>query len=298
MGRKTRYPLFVSVVIPVFNREKMVQDAVESVLSQRFNDFELIVVDDGSTDDTPQILDRYADRITVIRQENKGVSSARNAGIKAAQGTLVALLDSDDKWLPGKLSAQVDFFSRHKEAMICQTEEIWIRNGKRVNPKKYHKKYSGMIFEKCLPLCIVSPSAVMMKKELFDEMGLFDEMLPACEDYDMWLKISRKYPIHLINQPLIIKRGGHADQLSKRPGLDKYRILALKRIIQSKTLSDPQHIAAVAMLKEKCAIYAGGCLKRGKVNEAAIYTALSDQYWKRHNCSGLNSEDQRSVQWF
>lgn len=135
-----------------------------------------------------------------------------------------------------------------------------------------------MIFEKCLPLCLVSPSAVMMKKSIFDEVGLFDETLPACEDYDMWLKISRKYPIHLIDEPLIIKRGGHADQLSKMPGLDKYRIQSLHRIIQNGKLSEPQRSAAVSMLKKKCAIYAGGCLKRGKAAEAEHYTALAQQF--------------------
>jgi GT2 family glycosyltransferase len=162
--------------------------------------------------------------------------------------------------------------------MICQTEEMWIRNGMRVNPKERHKKPSGMIFEPSLSLCLISPSAVMMKCSLFDEVGLFDEELPACEDYDLWLRVSCRYPVYLIDTPLIVKRGGHEDQLSRSPGLDKYRIKAIIKIIKSHLLSKRQHRAAVRTLKEKCAIYASGCRKRGRVDEAEHYEALAKRY--------------------
>ncbi len=277
MNNRTTNPL-VSVIIPTYNRGWIIKEAVDSVLSQNFVDFELIVVDDGSTDNTRDILDAYKNDIKVFRHNNQGVSAARNRGIALASGRFVAFLDSDDLWLPDKLSMQVNFFNTNKEALICQTEEIWIRNNVRVNPKKRHKKLSGMIFEPSLCLCMVSPSAVMIKRELFEAVGLFDESLPACEDYDLWLRISSRYPVYLIDTPLIIKRGGHDDQLSQAPGLDNYRIQAIKKIVESNTLSTKQYRAAVKTLKEKCYIYANGCLKRGRKEEALCYTNLAKQY--------------------
>jgi glycosyltransferase involved in cell wall biosynthesis len=268
----------VSVILTTYNRGWVLREAIDSVLAQDFRDFELIVVDDGSTDDTGQLLDAYDQDLIVLRQSNQGVSAARNRGIAAAGGRLVAFLDSDDLWLPGKLTRQVAFFSSNPAAVINQTEEIWIRNGVRVNPKTRHHKLSGMIFEQSLALCLVSPSAVMIKRSLFDEVGLFDEELPACEDYDLWLRISWRYPVHLIETPLIVKRGGHADQLSKAPGLDKFRIQALKKIIESGQLEPDLYRAAVRILLEKCTIFAGGCRKRGKDAEARYYEELAGKY--------------------
>ncbi len=268
----------VSVVLPTYNRGWILEQAVESVLGQEYANLELVVVDDGSTDNTNGLLSRFGDRITVIRQANRGVSAARNAGIRASNGELIALLDSDDTWLPGKVTAQVAFFSDHPDALVCQTDEIWIRNGVRVNPGKRHRKEAGMIFERSLALCLVSPSAVMMKRSLLDQMGLFDEALPACEDYDLWLRIAWKHPIHLIDQPLIIKRGGHDDQLSRMPELDKYRIQSIARLLDSGVLSAGQGTAARTMLTTKCAIYAQGCRKRGRIAEAMRYEQLAGRY--------------------
>jgi len=277
MSRKTKKPL-VSVIIPTCNRGWVLQEAIDSVLAQDFEDFELIVVDDGSTDNTGEMLDSYEQDLIVIRQSNRGVSAARNRGIAEAAGLLIAFLDSDDLWLPRKLSRQVDFFNSNPDAVINQTEEIWIRNGVRVNPRTRHHKFSGMIFERSLALCLVSPSAVMMRRSLLDAVGLFDEDLPACEDYDLWLRISWRYPVDLIETPLIIKRGGHADQLSKAFGLDRFRIQSLKKNIESRQLDEGSFRAAVRTIKEKCAIYAGGCRKRGKKDEARYYEELADSY--------------------
>jgi glycosyltransferase involved in cell wall biosynthesis len=268
----------VSVILPTYNRAWILKEAIDSVLAQDFKDFELIVVDDGSTDDTGQILDSYDQDLMVLHQSNRGVSAARNRGIDAAAGRLIAFLDSDDLWLPRKLTTQVNFFNSNPAAVINQTEEIWIRNGIRVNPRTRHHKFSGMIFEKSLALCLVSPSAVMMKRSLFEEVGLFDEDLPACEDYDLWLRISWRYPVDLIETPLIIKRGGHTDQLSKAPGLDKFRIQSLKKIIERGQLDDNSYQAAVQTILAKCDIYAGGCRKRGKNDEARYYEELADSY--------------------
>ena len=275
MCKKRENPL-VSVIIPTYNRGWALKKAIDSVLAQDFTDFELIVVNDGSTDNTQEILSSYKEDIIVLKQNNKGVSSARNRGIASASGRFIAFLDSDDLWLPQKLSTQVDFFNSNPEALICQTEEEWIRNSIFVNPKKRHRKLSGDIFEQSLYLCLVSPSAVMIKRSLFEKTGMFDESLPACEDYDMWLRVSCRYPVYLIDTPLIIKRGGHADQLSRSSGLDRYRIQSLKKIIESNLLTDEQTMAAVKVLKEKCDIYANGCLKRGRKEKALYYNDLAE----------------------
>ncbi|MDZ7833165.1 MAG: glycosyltransferase [Desulfobacterales bacterium] len=268
----------VSVIIPTFNRAWAVGKAIDSVLFQDYPNFELIVVDDGSIDQTRSLLSAYQSWIVYIHQPNQGVSAARNRGIAAASGDLIAFLDSDDYWLPGKLSEQVAFFNAHPDALICQTEEVWIRNGRRVNPRRRHQKPAGDIFIPSLELCLVSPSAVMAKKALFVEIGGFDENLPACEDYDLWLRVSSQYPVHLIEKPLIVKQGGHADQLSRQPGLDKYRIFAIEKILAGRLLTDEKYSAAVRALKEKCEIYAAGCRKRGKNGEADYYWGLSRQY--------------------
>ena len=269
----------VSVVIPTFNRKEKVCRAVDSVLDQTFGDFELIVVDDGSTDLTVDALKRYGQRIRVHVQPNRGVSAARNAGIGLAKGELVAFLDSDDLWLPKKLDTQVAFFDRQPEAMICQTAEVWVRNGRRVNPKKRHRKPAGMIYAPSLKLCLVSPSAVMIKKTLFETVGLFDESLPACEDYDLWLRISCRYPVDLIDTPLIVKNGGHEDQLSKMPCLDRYRITALMKMLKSGLLAEDAAQKTRMVLKEKCEIYANGCLKRERVSEARFYTDVAEEIY-------------------
>lgn len=275
MCKKRENPL-VSVIIPTYNRGWTLKEAIDSVLAQDFTDFELIVVDDGSSDNTQDILSSYKEDIIVLKQNNKGVSSARNRGIASASGQYVSFLDSDDLWLPQKLSIQIYFFNTNPEALICQTEEKWIRNGIFVNPKKRHRKLSGNIFEPSIYLCLVSPSAVMIKRSLFEKTGMFDESLPACEDYDMWLRVSCRYPVYLIDTPLIIKRGGHDDQLSRSSGLDKYRIQSLKKIIESNLLTDEQTMAAVKVLKEKCDIYANGCLKRGRMEKVLYYNDLAE----------------------
>jgi len=268
-----KYPL-VSVILPTFNRAWTLKDAIDSVVSQDYPNIELIIIDDGSNDSTLAFLNAYKDRITLITQRNKGVSASRNAGIKKSQGEFVALLDSDDAWEKEKISSQIKFFNQNPEALICQTEEIWIRNGKRVNPKAKHKKPSGNIFEASLHLCLVSPSAVMMKKELFEKIGYFDESLPVCEDYDLWLRISASIPVYLIDKPYTIKRGGHKDQLSRFHSQDKFRIQSLKQLIESQSLSQHQAKKAKEVMKRKCEIYGNGCKKRGRVDEAHFYFGL------------------------
>jgi glycosyltransferase involved in cell wall biosynthesis len=281
----------VSVIIPTFNRATVLPRAVDSVLAQKGSDFELILVDDGSTENQDMgcrmkdaerqgnnkqgVIHHPSSIIQFFRQENKGPAAARNLGIKKAKGEWIAFLDSDDEWKPGKLKAQMEFFRKNPGYLICQTEEIWIRNGTRVNPMKKHQKFGGQIFEKCLPLCVVSPSAVMMHRKLFDEIGLFDESLPACEDYDLWLRIAAKHPIGLIEKPYILKYGGHSDQRSREfPAMDRFRIQSLVKILSQDILTPEQASAARKTLEEKAKIYIEGALRRGKEKEAAEIQAL------------------------
>ena len=265
----------VSVILPTFNRAWALQEAVDSVLFQDYPHIELIVINDGSTDNTKEILEPYHNRIILLTQENKGVSAARNAGIKKSRGSLIALLDSDDAWDKRKISCQVDFFKAHPEALICQTEEIWVRNGKRVNPRKKHQKPSGMIFEASLHLCLVSPSAVMMRKELFDLKGYFNEDFMVCEDYDLWLRVSSTLPVFLIDSPYTIKRGGHPDQLSGFHSQDRFRIRSLLALIESGNLNGDQTAEAKKVLKDKCRVYGNGCRKRGRMDEGDYYLNLA-----------------------
>lgn len=277
MNDRPASPL-VSVILPTHNRAWTLKAAVDSVLAQENCPFELIVVDDGSTDETPALLRSYGGRLTVLRQENRGVSAARNTGIAHAAGELIAFLDSDDHWLPGKLSRQAAFFAHRPDARICQTQELWIRNGVRVNPGLRHRKPSGWIFEPSLRLCLVSPSAVMMRRSLFETVGRFDETLPACEDYDLWLRVSLRFPVFLVDAPLVVRYGGHPDQLSRAPGLDRFRIAALVKCLEREPLTPRQRDAALAVLAEKCRIYAEGCRKRGRSDEAAFHLALPRRF--------------------
>ena len=271
----------VSLIIPTYNRAAMVVEAVESVLAQDMTGFELIIIDDGSTDETEESLSAYGSRLTYYQQEKAGVSAARNRGIAFSAAPLISFLDSDDLWLPSKLQIQHTYMTENPEIHICQTEEIWWRNGRRVNPKKHHQKPSGNIFRRSLELCLVSPSAVMIRRELFEKVGYFDEELPMAEDYDLWLRVAGEYPVKLLSESLVIKRGGHSDQLSARKGIDRYRIEALKKLLRSDRLSPEQYHWTWKALERKCQIYGEGCIKRGKVQEGERYLALPNMFTNR-----------------
>jgi glycosyltransferase involved in cell wall biosynthesis len=256
----------------------MLRDALESVRAQTCNDFEVIIVDDGSSDRTIAELRQMGGGFRVIAQARHGVAAARNRGVDVAQGRYVAFLDSDDLWLPEKLALQKGFMDAHPELTICQTEEIWIRRGVRVNPKARHRKPGGDIFKASLDLCLVSPSAVMMTRQLFLETGGFDETLPVCEDYDLWLRIAIDYPVSLLPQALVIKRGGHMDQLSHSFwGMDRFRVVALQKLLRS-GLSGERRQWALAALERKVAVLAHGARKRNRENEALYYEAIPHQF--------------------
>ncbi len=266
----------VSVIITTFNRRQFLKEALASVLAQDYSDREIIVVDDGSTDGS---RDEAAGLpVKYVWKENGGISSARNAGLDIARGDCIAFLDVDDLWKRKKLSIQMDEMER-TGTPLTYTDEIWIRNGERLNQKQRHRKYSGEIFEHCLPLCIISPSSAVIRRSVFDAAGVFDESLPVCEDYDMWLRITARFPVTFIQKQLIIKRGGHPDQLSRAyDGMDRFRIASIVKVLDSGVLSPGQTRKAIGELRTKCRIYAGGAMKRGKKEEGERYLRLASAY--------------------
>ena len=271
--------MYVSVIIPTYNRKHTLKRAIQSVYIQSLPPFEIIVVDDGSNDGTKEWVKQKYPNVKYIYQKNSGVSSARNKGIKIARGDWIALLDSDDEWLPNKLNEQINKIKLNLDVKILHSNEIWIRNGVRINQMKKHKKFGGYIFEKCLDMCRISPSSVMLKKAIFDDIGTFDESLKVCEDYDLWLRITSKYPVCFLDIPLIKKYGGHSDQLSKaHDGIEFYRIQSLQNILESKILSKPQTLLAINMMLNKMNIYANGLEKRNKTEELSKLKK-NIQYW-------------------
>ncbi|OGI07828.1 MAG: hypothetical protein A2X41_11920 [Candidatus Margulisbacteria bacterium GWE2_39_32] len=227
----------VSIIIPTYNRSQRLSEAIDSVIAQTYTNIEIIVIDDGSTDETEEIINSKKASFPILytKQKNKGVSAARNYGISLASGDYICFLDSDDIWYPQKVQVQLAIMEKTPDIQISQVQEVWMRKGKHVNPMKKHLKPSGDIFIPSLKLCLVSPSAVMIKKTLFTEVGLFDEKMPVCEDYDLWLRISYKYGIYLIHDNLIEKRGGHEDQLSKKYwGMDRFRIYSMEKLLTKK----------------------------------------------------------------
>lgn len=271
----------IAVVIPTYDRAETLPRALDSVVAQTRAAEQIIVVDDGSHDETADIIaDRYPE-IILLRQPNRGVSAARNRGILAATQEWIAFLDSDDEWHPEKLARQSALAARHPRHRFVHCDETWIRNGRPLAQKKHHRKAGGWIFPQCLPLCAVSPSAAMVTRELLLEIGMFDETLPACEDYDLWLRICAAEPVLFVPAALVTKHGGHGDQLSRRVwGLDRFRIRALQKILDSGTLGREYRRLAAQALIAKVDIYVAGAQKRGRHREAAHYARLKEQVAK------------------
>jgi glycosyltransferase involved in cell wall biosynthesis len=273
----------ISVIIPTYNRLRTLPRALDSVLAQKLPAAEILVIDDGSQDQTRQLLETRYPNCRYLHQPNQGVSQARNRGIREASSEWLALLDSDDAWLPDKLRLQCQALQAQPAYRLCHTDEIWVRNGVRVNPMKKHAKGGGRIFYDCLPRCVISPSAVMLHRTLFGEIGLFDTRLPACEDYDLWLRICAREPVLYVDKPLLIKYGGHKDQLSRQHwGMDRFRIQALEKLIQSGGLTPAYRAAARAMLVQKARIMLQGAEKRGRTQRADKYRKLLQTYTACH----------------
>jgi len=259
--------VLISVIIPTYNRAYVLERAIDSVLKQTYQNIELIIIDDASTDNTSELLEKYHqdNRVSVVQlSKNSGVSHARNQGIERAQGEWVAFLDSDDEWLPKKLEQQVVILNENPEHKLIHGEEIWIRRGKRVNPMKKHAKSGGDIFERCLELCLISPSAVMIEKDYLAKVGLFDESFPVCEDYELWLRVTSDIPVGFLAIPCITKYGGHEDQLSQKfRGMDFWRVKGMAKLRCQKSLPADQLQALEKIMKKKVEVLLNGREKHG-----------------------------------
>ncbi|MDE2928060.1 MAG: glycosyltransferase [Acidobacteriota bacterium] len=274
----------ISVIIPTHNRRETLVRAVESVQAQTFRDWDLLIVDDGSHDGTDREWSNPGDpRIRYLRTEHRGVSAARNLGIQQARFPWIAFLDSDDTWLPKKLEAQLTALESHPGYLAVHSDEIWIRRGRRVNPKKIHRKYGGWVYRYSLPRCVISPSSILIARELLDRCGMFDEDFPVCEDYELWLRMFARHPICFVDRPLLVKTGGHADQLSRSTwGLDRFRVRAMVKTVESGVLSLQQEAWTAAEIARKSDILAGGSEKRGRTETGRYYRRLGEFWSERH----------------
>jgi glycosyltransferase involved in cell wall biosynthesis len=268
-----------AVVIPTFNRAGMLSRALDSVLAQSRAPNEILVIDDGSTDATSVLVHDAYPQVRYLRQARRGVSAARNRGIAATGAELIAFLDSDDEWRPHKLERQLAALAAQPDAALAHTDEIWVRNGIRVNPGARHRKAGGRIFRRCLPLCAISPSSALIRRRVLEVIGVFDESLPACEDYDLWLRICARFPVCYVDEPLVVKYGGHADQLSRQHwGLDRFRIRALARCLETDLPDAADRAAAARTLCDKISLFVRGAERRGRGAEVTTLRALRDRY--------------------
>ena len=278
----------ISIVIPTFNRIGSLPRALDSALNQTYQPSEIIVVDNGSSDGTTKLLRERYPSIRLLIEKKLGVSAARNKGIRYSKFQWIALLDSDDAWDKTKLEKQKNALASSQDQFrLVHTDEIWIRNGNKFNQMKKHQKFGGDIFNNCLSLCCISPSSVLINKNIFKEVGYFDESLPVCEDYDLWLKICSQEKILFINQKLTLKYGGHKDQLSKTYwGMDRFRIKSLENLILNYKLKPDQKINVIKTIVKKLKIIVNGAYKR---NNSSIINKYEEKlfYWKNINTSNL-----------
>ncbi len=270
----------VTVIIPTFNRRALLGRAIDSVLSQDYEVFELLVIDDGSEDGTDEFVATYGNKLRYLFQDNLGAAAARNTGIKAARYDLLAFLDSDDSFAPGKLKMQALAMANQPEFLVSHTDEVWYRRGEFLNQKDKHAREGGDIFHRSLEMCVVGMSTVMARAELFKRIGLFDESLPCCEDYDLWLRASSRFPFLLVPEQFTVKEGGRDDQLSRihRVGMDRFRIASITKALDSGELDSGQEKLARQELERKCRIYGEGCLKHGRQDEGRHYLKLPENY--------------------
>jgi glycosyltransferase involved in cell wall biosynthesis len=272
----------LTIIIPTYNRLSFLNSAINSVFCQTYRQFQLIVADDGSIDGTKDYVQNLnnLENLRYLRLPHCGMpGKVRNAGARLAVGRYLAFLDSDDLWKPEKLARQIAFFEEHPDMMICHTREIWQRGEKIVSQAGQKHRRSGYIFADALKKCIIGPSTVLMRRELFEEFGGFREDLEIVEDYELWLRVTARYPVGYIDEPLVIKRGGHADQLSEKYGqIEIFRIKALLVNLEAGIFAGEQRELAARELVRKCRIYAQGCEKRGKVEEARRYREIVQRY--------------------
>ena len=264
----------ISVIIPTYNRATFIVKTIQSVLNQTIVPEEIIVIDDGSTDQTEDILRDlcllHPKVLKYIKQKNCGVSSARNLGIKEASNNWLCFLDSDDLWENSKIEEQINFHKENKHILFSYTNELWLFNDKTIKQKKHQQKQSGFCFKQNIANTLIGASTVMINRSILDDVGIFDEDLKVCEDYDLWLRVLYKYEIGIIEQQLIKKIAGHKEQLSfTTPLMDTYRIKSLQKHLDSKYAEDIKN-----MILKKCDILINGAIKHSNSEVQSYYSDL------------------------
>ncbi len=271
-----------SAIITTCDRETMLPRAIESVLAQTLAANEVIVIDDGTNEKTRALIKTRYPEIQYYRTSHQGISHARNEGIHRSSSHWLAFLDDDDIWQPEKLEQQFELIHQYPDIRLVHCNEQWIRNGQVLNQQKKHARHGGWIFQHCLPLCCISPSSVIIHRTVFDELGLFDERLPVCEDYDMWLRVTARYPVHLATDVLVVKYGGHAGQLSRHfYGMDRFRIMALHKCLQQSELCQDDYLAACEAILQKLGIWLNGAKKHGNHCHTIEFTELLRHYQRQ-----------------
>ena len=205
----------ISVIIPTYNRAQYVCRAIESVLRQTYRDYEIIVIDDGSTDNTKDVLSKYNGRIKYVYQPNQGISNARNHGIRVSAGEYIAFLDSDDEWIPEKLAVQLELLENNKKlGIVCSKMIILDENGRECGMKPEDR--TGKNFKELIEIGGDLPtSSIMTRRECFDKVGLFDETLPMMEDFEMWVRIASQYDLDIFTTKVLAYYHKHAQQITK-----------------------------------------------------------------------------------
>ena len=270
-------PPLVSIIIPTYNRKNWVAKAIDSALAQTYKYKEVIVIDDGSTDGTYTYLEEmYGRKIILRKTKQNGVSKARNIGINTAKGEWLSFLDSDDLFHIDKIERQLSFLNKNPKFEIAHSDEIWYKNGIKIKPKKLYRKEGGYIFAKSVELCLISISTAIIHKNIFDKIGVFDENMEACEDYDFWLRVTAKHEVLFLDEYLTIKFSGHEDQLSQKYyAMDRFRIYALDKLLRSPQLSKEQRKNSTEAIKNKLKIFLDGAKKHGNYE---VHRVIKNRY--------------------
>ena len=261
----------VSVIIHTYNNEKFIGETIESVLNQTYKDYEIIVVDDGSVDGTRDALLPYMHGIRYHYKENGGIASAKNAGISLSHAEFVAFLDHDDLWVPDKLMLQMECFIENPQAGLVYTKYTSFKNGKELRTKP-EKGYSGWIFKELLSKSFIQTSTVVVKRECLDAVGPYDETFFLGDEYDMFLRIARKFQCGFVDKGLTRYRVHDTNASNNDFLFDNENLGVYKKIYNSFTNLDG---VEKKILRKRIARYsmkvAEGLYSQGKLEESREY---------------------------
>jgi len=274
----------VSVVIPSYNCGHYLAAALDSVFAQTYQDFEIIVVDDGSTDDTSAVAARFSPRIRYIRQENRGLPAARNRGIRAAESPYIAFLDADDAWFPEKLAEQIPAFSADPEIGLVYSDLRVVYDDGQVVPSFLRTRPlagSGYVFDRIIRCGFIIPSSVVVRRSCIDQVGLFDESMRSHEDVELWSRICHRWKVKLVFQPLVMRRQ-RAGSLTESEDLRSlYGLKFYQKVMQIPGLA-PEHQQIVRQCLADCCQDRGRfCLNEGRIAECRETLRASLEYnWR------------------